>query len=273
MARIVLTLPEPRAASMARALAQRGHEALRFAFAALQPLTGLPGARALMADLARFERVVFVSPTAIEVFADALKGGWPPGLAPAVVGPGSLAALAGRGGELHPGLLVPPGPAYDAEALLALPALAAPLRDRILVVRAEGGNPRIERALAARGARIEVFEAYRRTALQPDPGSIDLLARWLSEREASRVRVLVTTVEAAERLAALAEGRGALGSLRDIDALAIHPRIADRLRALGWKSVTPIEPGLEALLAAIESDRRVMEAPGQRQHRSGSDSD
>ncbi|WP_187272174.1 uroporphyrinogen-III synthase [Zeimonas arvi] len=273
MARLVLTLPEPRAASLARVLVERGHEALRFAFVALHPLTGLPGAAALMAALARFDRVVFVSPTAIEVFADALHDGWPSGLAPAVVGPGSLAVLADRGGDRHPGLLVPPGPAYDAEALLALPALAAPLHGRILVVRAEGGNPRIERELAARGARTEVFEAYRRTALQPDRGGIDLLARWLSERETSCVRVLVTTVEAAERLAELAGGPGALGSLRDIDALAIHPRIADRLRTLGWKSVTPIEPGLEALLAAIESDRRVAEAPGQRQHRSGSDSD
>lgn len=273
MARLVLTLPEPRAGVLARALAERGHEALSLAFVALEPLTGRQPATELMARLGRFDRVVFVSPTAIEVFADALPGGWPLGLAPAVVGPGSLAALAARGFDRHPGLLVPAGPSYDAEALLALPALAAPLRGEVLVVRAEGGNPRIERALAARGAGVEVFEAYRRRMLEPGAESLDRLARWLSERAASPARLLVTTVEAAERLASLADGCPALRSLREIDALAIHPRIAERLRTLGWKSVAPVEPGMEALLAAIESGGRAAETSATREHRSGSDSD
>lgn len=273
MARLVLTLPEPRAGVLARALADRGHEALQLAFVALDPLTGEPPAAELLAGLARFDRVVFVSPTAIDVFADALPGDWPAGLAPAVVGPGSLAALAARGFDRHPRLLVPAGPAFDAEALLALPALAAPLGGSILVVRAEGGNPRIERELAARGARVEVFEAYRRRNLQPGPESVDRLARWLSERDVHPARALVTTVEAAERLAELADGSHVLRGLREIDALAIHPRIAERLRAIGWKSVTPIEPGWEALLAAIESERRTAETSVDREHRSGIDSD
>ena len=273
MARLVLTLPEPRAGVLARALAERGHEALPLAFVALQPLTDAPRAAESMGALARFERVVFVSPTAIEVFVDALPGGWPPGLAPAVVGPGSLAALAARGCDRLPGLLVPAGPAFDADALLALPELAAPLQASILVVRAEGGNPRIERELAARGAQVEVLEAYRRRGLETDPERTDRLARWLSDRHVAPPRLLVTTVEAAERLAELADRALALRALREIDALAIHPRIAERLRALGWKSVTPIEPGLKALLAEIESDRRAAETSAQREHRSGSDSD
>lgn len=273
MARLVLTLPEPRAATLARALGERGHDALPFAFVALQPLTGSPRAAKLMADLAAFDRAVFVSPTAIEVFADALQGDWPPGLAPAVVGLGSLAALAARGLDRHPGLLVPAGPAFDAEALLALPALAAPLRGSVLVVRAEGGNPRMERELAARGARVEVFEAYRRRRLEPDPGSLGRLASWLSERSVIPARLLVTTVDAAQRLAELADGAASLRGLRELDALAIHPRIAGRLRELGWKSVTPIDPGLDALLAAIESERGAVSSSADREHRSGSDSD
>jgi uroporphyrinogen-III synthase len=273
VARLVLTLPEPRAGALARALAERGHEALPFAFVALQALTDAPHAAELMDGLARFDRVVFVSPTAIDVFVDALPGGWPAGLAPAVVGPGSLAALAARGFDRLAGLLVPAGPAFDAEALLALPELAAPLRGSVLVVRAEGGNPRIERELADRGAQVEVFEAYRRSSLPPDPARTDRLARWLSERRASPLRVLVTTVEAADRLAGLADGPRELRGLREIDALTIHPRIAERLRALGWKSVTSIEPGMRALLAEIESDRRTAETAVQREHRSGSDSD
>jgi uroporphyrinogen III methyltransferase/synthase len=254
MARLVLTLPEPRASEVAGLLAQRGHEALPLGFSALESLADAPAARRLAAGFDGFERVVLVSPTAVACFAQALPCGWPAGLAPAVVGPGSLAALAGQGVDRHPGLLVPPGPDFDAEALLALPAFAAPLDCRVLVVRAEGGNPRIERELAARGARVEVFEAYRRRAIDPATADLQRLADWLAGHDAGQPCLVVTTVEAADRLAGLADAGPGLAGLRGAPALTIHARIADRLRALGWRSVTTIDPGFEALAAAIESD-------------------
>lgn len=273
MARLVLTLPEPRASAWVDALRKRGHEARPLAFVTLCSLAGTAQAAALMVGLERFERVVFVSPSAIEAFAEALSGSWPAGVAPAVVGPGSLAALAAHGADRHPELLVPGGPAFDADALLALPELAAPLQGRVLVVRAEGGNPLIERTLAARGAKVEVFEAYRRHSLTPTRQDLHRLAHWLAQPRAPAARILVTTVEAAERLAGVVEEVPSLGILRELDALAIHPRIAARLRALGWKSITPVDPGFEALLAEIESKGEAATNPATRKHRDGSDSD
>lgn len=273
MARVLLTLPEPRASAWASALIGRGHEALPLPFFALRSLAGTARALALMQDLHRFDRVVFVSPGAIDAFAEALSGPWPAGLAPAVVGPGSLAALAAHGADRHPALLIPGGPAFDADALLALPQLAGPLHARVLVVRAEGGNRLIERTLAARGAEVEVLEAYRRQDLEPTRQDLDRLAQWLARCEACPARILVTTVEAAQRLARLSDETPSLRILRELDALAIHPRIVARLRTLGWRSITPVEPGFEALLAEIESKSDAATGSAAREQRDGSDSD
>lgn len=255
MARVVLTQPQPRAQAVAEALSARGHELLALPFAAIEPLTDAPSVAAALARLAEFDRVVFVSPMAIDVVLDALGDSWPVAVAPAIVGPGSAEALARHGLDGHSGLLMPAGPVFDATALLAHPELAAPLRQRILVVRAEGGNQAIEKALALRGAIVQPIEAYRRRAIEPSADAVATLACWLgAPRDADPpLHVVVTTVEAADGLAGLASRDPALRKLLAARMLAIHPRIASRMRELGCRRVRMIGPGLEALRSAIES--------------------
>jgi uroporphyrinogen-III synthase len=286
VARIVLTLPQPRAGALAALLRERGHEALECAFVQLQPLIGRADEIGLRERLAGADRLIFVSPTAVEVLADALDDDWPAGPIPAVVGPGSLAALAERRGVPAGGVLVPPGPAFDAAALLALPALRAPLGERILVVRAQGGNQMIETELRQRGAEVQAIEAYRRLPLDPCASMLARLAGWLAEGSAGlahgsgaeATRLLVTTTDAATELARLADRDVRFSGLRQLQAIAIHPRIAARLRALGWNSVISADPGVESLLRALESGRDAaypagMRAAGTAVHRSGIESD
>ena len=249
MARLVLTAPRPRVLGLAEALRGDGHQVLELPFVSIDALTGEPVQRAVMAELAGFDLVVFVSPTAIVVFFDALDQGWPPWLRPAIVGPGSLEALAAGGLESHPGLLMPPGPVFDAAGLLGDPALAAPIAMRILVVRAEGGNQRIEEELARRGARVTALEAYRRNRLDPDAQSRTTLGQWL----AGSPLLVVTTVDAVRCLGDLADGDASLRALRDVQALAIHPKIAESLRNDSWTRVSLVAPGLASLRAALES--------------------
>lgn len=276
MARVVLTQPQPRAQAVAEALSAHGHELLALPFAAIEPLTDSPSVAAALARLAEFDRVVFVSPMAIDVVLEALGESWPLAVAPAIVGPGSAEALARHGLDGHPGLLMPAGPVFDAAALLAHPELAAPLRQRILVVRAEGGNQAIEKALALRGAVVQPIEAYRRRAIEPSADAVATLACWLGEHLDARdsggrggrsgdggggaargadpsLHVVVTTVDAADGLARLASRAPALRTLLGAGMLAIHPRIASRLHELGCRRVRLIGPGLEALRSAIES--------------------
>src|SRR5690606_11289333 len=119
MARIVLTLPRPRIGPFAEIPREHGHEALELPFLALEPLVGASDGDSLRARLADCDWVVFVSPTAVEVVADAIDARWPTGPAVAIVGPGSLAALASRGATAGRRVLMPTGPVFDAAALLA----------------------------------------------------------------------------------------------------------------------------------------------------------
>lgn len=254
MARIVLTAPQPRARPLAEALRALGHEALELSFSTIESLMAEPAAAEALGRLGAFDRVIFVSPTAIDVVFDALPGPWPHAAAPAIVGPGSLDALRRRGLDLHPALLMPSGPVFDAAALLASDGLQAPRDLRVLVVRARGGSTSMEDELARRGARVAALIAYRRRSIAPDRQALDTLSGWLPEgADEPSATILVTTTEAADRLGALADGDPALRSLRRNRALAIHPRIALRLREDGWSDVVAVAPGLDALRTAIES--------------------
>ena len=94
----VLTRPPGQSAALAAALEREGIAAFDF------PLIEIAGAedaaplRAALAALDRYALVVFVSPNAIERALDAVPGlAWPATVPIAVVGPGSVAALARRG--------------------------------------------------------------------------------------------------------------------------------------------------------------------------------
>ena len=282
MARIVLTLPRPRIGPFAEALRVHRHDVLECPFLALEAQVGAADGDRLRASLATFDWIVFVSPTAVEVLADALDGRWPVGPAMAVVGPGSRAALEVRGATNGRRVLMPAGPDFDAAALLATDAMQSPAGRRIFIVRARGGNRAIEHELARRGAAVQVLEAYDRRTCQPDAATLDRLADWIAA--ADRVghggsqagkglspRLVVTTTDAAQALAALADREPRLRGLRRLDALAIHPRIAARLHELGWKSAISIAPGVEALLRALESTQDAADPdPGAGcEHRSG----
>lgn len=282
MARIVLTLPRPRIGPFAEILREHGHEALELPFLALEPLVGASDGDSLRARLADCDWLVFVSPTAVEVVADAIDARWPSGPAVAIVGPGSLAALESRGATTGRRVLMPTGPVFDAAALLATDAMQAPVGARVLIVRARHGNRAIECELALRGASVQVLEAYERLPCAPDAMTTDRLLDWLADGEAATgrllpgrdrpvPRLLVTTTESAQELADLAASEPRLHRLLDLDALAIHPRIAERLHALGWKTVIPVDPGVEALLRALESPNDATDPrPGAgREHRSG----
>jgi uroporphyrinogen-III synthase len=258
--RVVLTQPLPRVHAVAQALQARGHETLLLPYAQIESLTSTPAASAILGTLADCDRVVFVSPMAISSVLEALGGVWPAGVAPIVVGPGSREVLDHYGLGSHPLLAMPTGPVYDAKAVLALPVLAAPAGERIIVVRALGGNTEIENELARRGARVRALEAYRRKPCHPAPDALTGLAEWLHDPAA--VELVVTTVEAGERVARLADTDARLRGLRVCRALTIHPRVVGTLRAAGWPRVACVAPGLAALLAAIESaDRAAQGAP------------
>lgn len=247
MARVVLTQPLPRVEALERALAQRGHEVTRLTFTRIQarPMVGLA------AQVAEVDWVVAVSPAAVEALASSLNCVWPSGPGLALVGPGSLLALEQTGLRVPADRLTFPATApFDAGAMLAAGPLATPAGCRVLVVRGDGGRDDWIDVLRARGAHVEVLSLYDRQPIAPQPEARARLGQWLAE--SAPVYCVLTQSSAAVALAALPEAERLREPTNPLVALAIHARIAEAARTAGFHRVQLIDPGENAIAAAIE---------------------
>lgn len=138
-------------------------------------------------------------------------------------GPGTARALARLG--IAP--VAVPASRLDSEGVLALPALAAPLRGSVVLVGAPGGRDLLARELAARGARVEPLHVYRRQPATPAARALQALAdcprpmllassgqmlerlcQVLAPEPLARVRARARLVVASERLRELARTLG-----------------------------------------------------------------
>mgnify|MGYP002778095606 CR=1 FL=1 len=248
---VFITHPQPRADHVCARLREAGLAAHALPAFGLRPLApeALADAAARLSD---YDIAVMVSPTAVAMLTGAAGGRpWPARTLAAVVGRGSRDAL-----MLGPGpparVSMPEGSA-DAEALLAEPEMSEVVGKRILLVRGETGRDEFAQTLRARGATVDELRAYARTeAPWPEPAATALFQ---AAAQASAAVFVFTTTSAAARVEqALADrGAAALAWARACPALAVHPRIASSLHQGGWTRACAIEPGVDALVAALES--------------------
>lgn len=182
MARVVLTQPWPRVRGVEQRLRALGHEPLAVPLSRIVELADDPRVVGVAARLAQFDWVVLVSPAAVAAAARMAAGRWPAATGIAVVGPGSLQAIADSAMAVDPArVLRPAGPTFDADALVDTPPLRAPKGLRILVLRGEGGSEGWIERLRTAGARVETCEVYRREPLEPSDAMLAAL-RALLER-------------------------------------------------------------------------------------------
>ena len=251
MVTVVLTQPQPRVAALARELARAGHEPLLCSFTRLEA-DPVELERLAATRWKDYERVLLVSPTTVQFLLDALGGQLPAEVRLGVVGPGSLETL--RGG-IPAGQAVdivhPAAPPYDADALLALPALAAISGQRLLVLRGRRGRDDWIATLAGRGAQVDERVLYETRRIEPEAGSRAALSDRM--RRGGNAVFVVTTSDAARQLDRWLDAAGMGAWARAQRALAVHPRIAGTMTELGWSRVACIEPGEAALRAALES--------------------
>lgn len=225
--------PAGEARGLLAALRRRGLAARNLApvrLVAVDPGTAL-GAAAAGAG-----RWLFTSPAAVR-FLQQAAGRHAPALFAA---DGRLARLAGQGRVFAPG----PGTAralaragiagvrhplasHDSEGLLALPALAAPLDDGLVLVGAPDGRGVLAPALAARGAEVTELMVYRRQQAAPAAAALRDLA-------AAPAPLLVVGSAALLQALWLALPSGLRDHLRRHGRLvAASPRIASAAGALG----------------------------------------
>ena len=200
--------------------------------------------------------LVFVSPNAVHGFMDAVASmrgvdaGWPAHAWAAATGPGTVAALRERGVSSDR-IVAPAADAaqFDSEALWAAFGAWAWHRRPVWIVRGNGGRDWLGQQLRDAGADVRVVQSYGRAAPVLSDAENALLAEALAEP--ARWIWMFSSSEAIDHLQALAPAaRWDAGR-----ALASHPRIADRARALGFLEVTIVSPAPAAVAQALRHAR------------------
>jgi len=228
--RVVVTRPRELAQGLAARIRQAGGEALLFPAIEIRDPQDPARVRKLLGRLREFDLAVFVSPSAVRKALELAEGrDWP---RVAAVGEGTRRELEQCGFR---DVIAPAGRA-DSEALLALPALAQVAGSRVLILRGAGGRELLGETLAARGAKVETAECYRRVRPPAAPlpeGRVDAFC--------------VSSGEALRNLVAL------LGRERVAQAplFVPHERVAGAARELGLREPVLAGPGDAEMLAAL----------------------
>jgi uroporphyrinogen-III synthase len=250
---VVITRPRAQAAPLAAAVAALGRTPVLLPLLEISPLPDQLPLQSVLADLAGYALVAFVSPNAIDA-AFAHIAAWPAGVMLAVLGEGSRAALAAHGVTDANARIASPGldAGSDSESLLRtldLPALAG---RRVLIVRGESGRELMADGFTAAGAMVTTVAAYRRRVPPLDAG----LAAQLHALLDGSNDWIVTSSEALRGLMALVEQlepASTVSKLQQQHWIVPHARIAESARALGLYRVTLTGSGDVRLLAALQS--------------------
>jgi uroporphyrinogen-III synthase len=251
--RVVITRPQAQAAGLAAAVAALGRTPVLLPLLEISPLPDQGNLRAVLAGLADYALVAFVSPNAIDA-AFAHIDGWPDGVALAVLGEGSRAALAEHGITDANARIASPGldAGSDSESLLRALDLAALAGQRVLIVRGESGRELMADGFTAAGAHVTTVAAYRRRV----PPMSDALAAMLHDLLDAPSDWIVTSSEALRGLMALVEQlepAEVVSKLQQQHWIVPHARIAETARTLGLARVTLTGSGDVRLLAALQS--------------------
>lgn len=244
---VIVTRPEPQAGEWAGKLRARGVPASALPLLQIAPAPDPDAVRRSFDALQSTDVVMFVSPNAVAEYFACLTDGvvWPEGVMAAVTGPGSVAALMRHG--VPSGCIAAPmveALQFDSEALWA------GLRDqhwagrRVCIVRGDGGRPWLADQWRAAGAEVAFVQAYGRSAPSWNAAQQAILAQALSRPP--WVCWLFSSSESLDHLGRLAPGADWAATT----ALASHPRIAARARALGFGQVLDTAPTLDAVVAS-----------------------
>ena len=203
--------------------------------------------------------LVFVSPNAVAGFFEAVarargmrsRPRWPAHARAAATGPGTVAALRECGVPADR-IAAPAADAaqFDSEALWDGIGGWAWSGRPAWIVRGNGGRDWLGDRLRDAGADVRVVQSYGRAAPTLAAAEQALLAQAVAQPV--RWIWMFSSSEAIDHLQALAP-RAAWAAGR---ALASHPRIAERARALGFGSVTLVAP------TAVSVARALAQMPG-----------
>src|SRR5258706_3976043 len=264
---IVVTRPDDAGRELTAQLAELGADALWLPSFEIGPAPDPEAVRAQLRQMSSYDIAIFVSANAVRatrlILAPPAAGlesdgayTWPAQVPIGVVGAATRAqeAVAFAGAKIIGPVSLNDederaGLEAGSEALWrALQASSIALR-RVLIVRAEAGREWLREQLQDAGADVTSVAVYTRRV----PRLNEEQGRWLHERSLGAAPALVVT--SSEAVAALAQQMAAAPALahwlRAGRALASHSRIAERLRAAGYRNVVVVAPQAQAIVAVV----------------------
>ena len=264
--RVLVTRPAAQAREWVERLRAHGLDAEALPLIGIEPAADAKTLREAWVALDKRQLAVFVSPNAVEQFFALRPAGmaWPAATRAASPGPGTTRVLLQLG--VPRDCLVEPAPdaaQFDSESLWAELAPLPWQGTRVLIVRGDGGRGWLAERLRGAGAEVQMLAAYRRGGgggvglwgpppppppPRPDAAERALLDVALAEPQAALW--WFSSSEAIDHLAALVGPAHDWSAAR---ALATHPRIAARARALGFGAVNEVRPSAEDVLQALDT--------------------
>lgn len=220
---VVVTRPREQAGGMAAELRELGANAIELPTIEIQPPEDSAALDGAIEELASYRWLVFTSANGVRFFLDALDRAQADARSIrgriCAIGPATRAALAGA--HLKADLM---GEEYVAESLLAAFAPFDLAGQRMLLARAAVARDVLPDGLAARGASVDVVEAYR-TAAPSDlrEHATEILASltasdWIAFTSSSTVRNLVevTGAEALKQIRIATIGPVTTATVREL---------------------------------------------------------
>ncbi len=242
--RVVVTRAAQAAPSFTTALAALGADVVEMPATRIEPLDAAP-LRAAIANLARYDWVLFTSQNAVQIFWTALGDARPmAGRRVAVVGPATAGALQALGIAVD---VVPPR--FVAEGLLESLGARDDVRGRrVLYLAAAGARDVLPEGLRRLGATVDVIALYRSA---PDvEGAAAMRERLL------RGEIDVVTFTAGSSVRAFVDAVGADAAAR-AGIATIGPATSAVVRGLGLTVRSEADPStLDGLVAAVVASRR-----------------
>jgi uroporphyrinogen-III synthase len=246
--KVIVTRPAAQAQEWVARLAARGIDATPLPLIEIAEAPDPAAVAAAWRALATRALVVFVSPSAVECFFAVRppEAAWPEATRAASVGPGTTAALR-RVGVPAAAIVEPPedAPQFDSESLWASLREERWAGRHVLLARGDGGREWLADRLRDAGAEVQALAVYRRVAPDFDRTQRSTLRAALDDPAAHLW--LFSSSEAIDRLEALVGAH----DWRRAGALATHPRIAERARALGIGRVIEARAAFDAVAACI----------------------
>jgi uroporphyrinogen-III synthase len=239
--RIVVTRPQNQAIGLSEAIRAAGGVPVWFPTIHIEPLADTPELDQALARLAGFDLAIFISSNAVACTWERLPGGWPATLYAAATGPGTAAALAGRGVAR---VVVPPVQ-FDSEGLIAELERQGIAPRHVLILKGEGGREWLADTLRERGIQVQCVASYRRVRAVTDVEIIGKLAR-AGELDG----VVVASSEGGDHLVEML-GANAIAWLATVPIFVPHARIGERMRTHGMAQVVLTGGGDAGLIAGI----------------------